>query len=75
MSSWLNGLMGKAVAPTQKQSVSTLLERVENVSTAEERRKAIADLRLLVDNPIHVKVRSFSVLRLSRPIPSGRGAA
>lgn len=57
MSNWLSGLMGKATAPPQAQSVSTLLERVQNASTPQDRRKALLDLRNMADNPIHVKVR------------------
>jgi hypothetical protein len=57
MTSWFNGLMGKAVAPTQELSVSTLLERVQNATTTEDRRKAISDLRTMTDNPTHVTVR------------------
>jgi hypothetical protein len=55
MSNWFNGLMGKASTPTQGLSVSTLLDRVQNATTSEDRRKAIADLRTLADNPAHIK--------------------
>lgn len=67
MSNWFNGLMGKATAPTQGQSVATLLDRVQNATTNEDRRKAIADLRSMAETPAHIKVRDYFHL-FSEPI-------
>lgn len=62
MSNWFNGLMGKATAPLQGQSVATLLDRVQNATTNEDRRKAISDLRSMAETPAHIKVRDHSHL-------------
>ena len=55
MSKWLNGLMGKAVS-YGKNSVSVLVNKIQDSSSREERLKSVNELTTLSDDPKNMKV-------------------
>jgi len=55
MSSWLNGLMTKAVSGPP-QTAANLVQRLQNAHSQEEKRNAVADLKSMADDTRNAKV-------------------
>jgi hypothetical protein len=57
--SWLNGFVSKAVGSAPSQTIPALINRLQQASSSDERRKSLQDLKSLSEEDKHIKVCRF----------------